>query len=484
MNRSFFPRRAGRAALPALVTLFLAACGGDDAVSPSPSEPRLTDVAPCQEAPGFLCGTLEVPLDPAEPEGPRLALAVAYTDRPDAPHGTVLMLAGGPGQPAVDFYPPHISRDFPEDLFHAVQWVALDQRGTGAQALDCPPLQERIGSSDLLPAPASEVEQCAARLSDVRSFYGSDATVADLDALRRALGVERWTLNGVSYGTYVASQYALAHPEHVQGLVLDSVVPHTGLDLTMQPVVDALPRVLADVCQEQGCTTDPLSDLRLTLERRADDVEIFNWLVATSVFDPWFQAVPQALAEAARGDDQRLNALLAQAAEDGAATAQQLSQGLHVTTLCADQTAPWGDALTPLDEREAWLTQFLDSDLASHYAPFSLDTIAALGTLENCRHWPPIAPAALVRRGPLPDVPTLLMAGGRDLSTPVSETERQLALAPGGTLVVLPQAGHGAQAWPQGLANVAEFLCVGPEALPLPPGSDIAGRCAVDSQPR
>ena len=48
-------------------------------------------------------------------------------------------------------------------------------------------------------------------------------------------------------------------------------------------------------------------------------------------------------------------------------------------------------------------------------------------------------------RGKLPPVPTLLLAGDRDLSTPLAWAKQELALAPGGTLIVVPKAGHSVQ---------------------------------------
>ena len=54
--------------------------------------------------------------------------------------------------------------------------------------------------------------------------------MADLEALRVALGADKLTLDGVSYGTFVAERYAMAHPDRVARLVLDSVVPAAGLD--------------------------------------------------------------------------------------------------------------------------------------------------------------------------------------------------------------------------------------------------------------
>ncbi|HEU5149796.1 MAG TPA: alpha/beta hydrolase [Iamia sp.] len=43
--------------------------------------------------------------------------------------------------------------------------------------------------------------------------------VADLDALRRHLGHERWIVGGHSFGATIALRYALAHPERTRGLL-------------------------------------------------------------------------------------------------------------------------------------------------------------------------------------------------------------------------------------------------------------------------
>ena len=68
-----------------------------------------------------------------------------------------------------------------------------------------------------------------------RRLYSTTATVADLDAVRKALGVERIGMLGISYGTYVAERYARAHPDHVSRLVLDSVVPQENVNPLFPP---------------------------------------------------------------------------------------------------------------------------------------------------------------------------------------------------------------------------------------------------------
>lgn len=73
-----------------------------------------------------------------------------------------------------------------------------------------------------------------------------DAQVADLDAVRRALGLDKFALLGDSYGGLVAMAYASAHPEHVAKLILsDSPGP------SWHDIVHLLADVFPDI-QEQG----------------------------------------------------------------------------------------------------------------------------------------------------------------------------------------------------------------------------------------
>src|SRR5262249_14113140 len=120
---------------------------------------------------------------------------VASSDNKNALHGVLLVLAGGPGQPAVPLLPrlPRIVGDELGDY----RVVVYDQRGTGAGALSCTALQAAMGSSDLYPAPAWAVRACAAKLGARRRFFGTDDVVADMEALRRALGVEKGSAAGI-----------------------------------------------------------------------------------------------------------------------------------------------------------------------------------------------------------------------------------------------------------------------------------------------
>lgn len=92
-------------------------------------------------------------------------------------------------------------------------------------------------------------------------------------------------------------------------------------------------------------------------------------------------------------------------------------------------------------------------------APFDANTARDNGFLRQYLPWPPVPDAPLVWDGDLPDVPTLLLAGTHDLSTPLEWAQRETRQAPGGHLVVVPGTGHGvARQGGEGLTALREFL--------------------------
>ena len=230
----------------ALVLAALAVATADG--SATAAAPRLHDAHPCPGQTGFTCSMLTVALDRTGGQRGSLRLAVAAADSERAPRGFLLFLTGGPGQPGV--FAASRAAEFLGDVRDSYRIVTYDQRGTGATALRCPGLQAAMGSSDLYPPTAAAVRACGAAVGARRNLYGTDDVVADMDDLRIALGADRLTLDGVSYGTYVAERYAIAHPEHVARLVLDSVVPHgAGPWLPVEPFPEVA-RVLRSACAD------------------------------------------------------------------------------------------------------------------------------------------------------------------------------------------------------------------------------------------
>jgi pimeloyl-ACP methyl ester carboxylesterase len=201
----------------------------------------------------------------------------------------LLFLTGGPGQPGVSLIPRVVSRL--GAALAGYRLVMFDQRGTGAAALECPALQADAGSSDLTVVPPVAVTTCAMQIGPNRRFFTTAETVADIEALRVALGVHQLTLDGVSYGTYVAERYTLTYPQRVARLVLDSVVPQQGVDPLYLAALPATGRVLRSACAQLRCNWDPAQDLTVVVKRYHDGPQLLNALVAESIAVPSFSEV-------------------------------------------------------------------------------------------------------------------------------------------------------------------------------------------------
>jgi len=464
MGGDMHARVGGVLAAVAIVLGAVSGCTASGPAGPGGTGPDLAglhDVRPCPGITGFSCGTLSVRLDPFGSVPGRLSLQVAVSDVADAPRGVLVFLTGGPGQPGVPFVSRLTGRLGP--ALRGYRMVMFDQRGTGAGALSCPALQQQMGASDLtVPTPAA-VRTCATAIGPSRRYYATADTVADIETLRAALGVSRITLDGVSYGSYVAEQDALAHPAQVSRLVLDSVVPTWNVDPLQLDGLRRTAAVLRDVCTRQGCGFDPANDLAAVVRRYHDGPALFDTLVAMSVGAPSFPGVPAALHAAAAGHPAALGTLIAQVHADDAATAGELSQGLHASTLCADMPMPWGGPDTPLAARAAALARAVDRLTTAQVWPFDRATAAGNGFIQTCLYWPPAppSPALTAARAGLPRVPVLLLAGGHDLSTPLDGAQAQAARAPDGHLFVVPATGHSVQSRAAGnaaQAEVARFL--------------------------
>ena len=149
------------------------------------------------------------------------------------PGAPILWLAGGPGDHGSDdIEGPYLElvRAFQE----VADVIALDQRGTGLSRplLLCPgneatlPL-ERPYDADLAMSEYRRLSRACARHFTSQgidlSAYNTVESVHDIDALRRALGAEKFSLYGASYGTHLALAVLRYHPDSVDRVVLSGV---------------------------------------------------------------------------------------------------------------------------------------------------------------------------------------------------------------------------------------------------------------------
>ncbi|MGI4796735.1 MAG: alpha/beta fold hydrolase [Janthinobacterium lividum] len=93
------------------------------------------------------------------------------------------------------------------------------------------------------------------------------AQVADLDAVRQALGAPRIDILGDSFGGLIALAYTLAHPDHVRRLVISDGVP--ALEGMVHPLPDTFPDLdAATDAQARGLGAQAAADLRLRTHMR------------------------------------------------------------------------------------------------------------------------------------------------------------------------------------------------------------------------
>ncbi len=411
----------------------------------TPPRPLLTATHPCPGQPGFSCSTLHVPLDHAGQAPGTLRLAVGVSTVKAAPRGVLLFLTGGPGQPGIPFLTRVQTRL--RAALAGYRLVMFDQRGTGAGALECPALQQAAGASDLTVVPEAIVAGCARSIGAARRYYVTAETVADMEALRSALGAARLSLDGVSYGTYVAERYALQHPTDVARIVLDSVVPQGGVDPTYRAALSASGGVLRSLCTVRHCGWDPAADLSAVIDHLHDGPALLDALVADSVAAPDYPGVIDALHAARAGRPGALEALLAAIRRAESVPASFLSQGLHESTLCLELASPW-DPAEPRSQRGAALATLAASTPETDLYPFDRATATGNGLAQGCLGWLPTQPPAVpdgASAAELPAVPILLLSGERDLSTPMAWARQEAAMAPRGQLLEVPGAGHSVQ---------------------------------------
>jgi pimeloyl-ACP methyl ester carboxylesterase len=414
----------------------------------------------CPRTTEFRCGTVTVPLDRTGRVPGTVKLAVAVESPRAGASGFLLALSGGPGQPSVAF-----ADSFRASLAPALahrRLVLIDQRGTGRSgALRCDPLQA-LGSLDVVNTRI--VETCAKALGPRRQFYSTTDSVLDIDAVRIAIGAPKLELMGVSYGTFVATQYARRFPATTDGLILDSVVGPDGIDAYFLDTFERLPRVVSEQCAVRRCrgvTNDALGDLRRLTGRLArapvrgsipdtlgaahqtaihDESELLL-IIMSGDLNPFLQAaLPGAISAATRGDDAPL-LRLRRYAQGPPTPMQEFSSTLNVATTCADVKLPY-TLTTPFTERWGLWRHGVDNLPDSVFAPFSRAAVIDTSVAHDCLRWPEGDTPAAPSTDPLPDVPTLLLSGRLDTRTPLENSRELLPLLPHGQLLSVGGTGH------------------------------------------
>jgi pimeloyl-ACP methyl ester carboxylesterase len=196
---------------------------------------------PCS-ADGAVCAAAEVPLDYGDPAGAKTSIVLArYPVAPETKIGTVFVNFGGPGVSGVTRL---IQSGFGRSLRTLLQGrfdvVAFDPRGVGysvpLQCFDTEGARTAFRAAHpIFPyfdeqerpyfdAYSSLAPRCLGRGQAIAGHMSTGDVVRDLDLLRQAVGDERLTYLGFSYGSYLGNTYANMFPDKVRALVIDGVL--------------------------------------------------------------------------------------------------------------------------------------------------------------------------------------------------------------------------------------------------------------------
>ncbi|MGW1670149.1 alpha/beta hydrolase [Streptomyces sp. NPDC002324] len=193
----------------------------------------------CQVA-GFQCATMKAPLDYAKPsEGDiRLAVSRRKATGPGKRLGSLLVNPGGPGGSAVGYVQGYAGIGYPAEVRARYDMVAVDPRGVaGSEPVECLTgrQMDTYTQTDLTPDDTGETaklvaaykrfaEGCGQRAPRLLRHVSTVEAARDMDILRGALGDEKLTYVGASYGTFLGATYAELFPKRVGRLVLDGAL--------------------------------------------------------------------------------------------------------------------------------------------------------------------------------------------------------------------------------------------------------------------
>ncbi|HTD29199.1 MAG TPA: alpha/beta fold hydrolase [Xanthomonadaceae bacterium] len=420
----------------------------------------ILDFHPCTLAPKVATATVDaqcahmlVPEDYAHADGRKIQLAIAWIPAHNADMtDPVFMLAGGPGQSALDSY-PGIAPAFEETLKKR-SVILVDQRGTGASnPLEC---EDKSGGKTSVEQEAAEAspdvlrrftEHCRDTLAakaDLR-FYSTTEAIRDLDAVRAAIGAEQIDLVGISYGTRVAQHYARRYPTHTRAVVLDSVAPNElilGNDFARN-LDDALALNFKECSKIPKCVErmgDPRANLAALLAHLTERPEPVNFrdpvtgemreetltrgslaLVARMyAYLPALEAsLPLTLAEAMKG---RYEPLMAQAKLVGGNLGETMAAGMQLSVICTEDAD--GLKVDP-----AYADGVLGNEM--------IDTLRT-----QCAVWPHGERPSDFHQPLVSDLPILVLEGEFDPVTPPRYGEQVIKNLSHGRLLILKGQGH------------------------------------------
>lgn len=456
----------------------------------NPASCGLEGVAPdFEQQEGVQCGWVSVPLRSGEANGRSIRLWTArIRGTGTTSEDPVLYINGGPGIATVDAILPNLPGSKTIALLRQGRDVILfDQRGSGrSEEALCPSLAKSltaIEAAGLGPAQEdakkrNEFGKCRAEMETAgldHKAYTTAATVADMEFLRRAFGVQRWNLAAISYGSLVALHAMRTAPGSIRAVILNSPYPPNSVTWAEQASSAAAAYTAIDdecasqpVCRQRFGTLIP--KLEATLARlemsplKDGDKRITGRQFATALWPMAVRSttvrfVPLAIDQAYNGDTAMIRKMVAMFAGGGSFGGFSPAQALAISCHESGRTNEWYGraralypALVSAAPDDSW------DRLCVTYRP----------GFANPSFFAPVAS----------EIPTLIYAGSLDPATPVIDAYQTMRFLSHATLVEVKGTAHGPMPLDDCTRGIAAAFLANPSA-PLETGC-IRKRPAID----
>ncbi|MFI0466284.1 alpha/beta hydrolase [Saccharopolyspora sp. 5N102] len=413
------------------------------------------------------CARVQVPLDYADPDGPRGEVALLRVKARGEKIGSLLVNPGGPGGSGMNFVALLGPLWAAGPVGERFDVIGFDPRGVGASTprVDCytdAEYERGEGfSGALVPDVADEQEarmvaqRCAEGSGGPQALasFGSSNVVRDMDVLRATLGDEKLSYLGISYGTQLGAVYAEAFPQNVRAMALDSAIDPdlTATEFNLAQMTGfqkAFERYAADCATSADCPlgTDPVrateafqAIARPLLEHPAPTADgrgltyddVMNAMTSALYAQSLWPKLTEGLAELAAGRGDVLQAQRDSAFGRGPDGRYNNSGDAAYAIRCMDLPRRTPAEQTELARQIRAAAPFMDSGRPvreSHH---------------ECEAWPqpPTLPQPWVT-GPVGLPPTLTVSITGDPATPY-EGGINLARVLGGSLLTVEGAQHG-----------------------------------------
>jgi pimeloyl-ACP methyl ester carboxylesterase len=409
-------------------------------------------------------GTLDVPIDYSDPSLGNFRLFLVRRRANDQAHkvGSLLINPGGPGAGGAIFA---AGADFvlKQDLLDKFDVIGWDPRGTAytRPAIDCiDDYDKYYAGTDITPDTPEERQQiidlakdledrCVSKNSAILQHVGTNDSARDMDSIRRALGEDKISYFGFSYGSELGATWATLFPQTVRAAVLDGAVDPTlglteagneqtvGFEHTLGLYLDACAKDADCAFHNDGATAQAFDQLMHNLDDKPipskpgrPDITrgVALQAVATAMYDSslWNQ-LSEALTDAQKDDGAGLLALWdSYYNRDPDGTWPNFIEAFQVIT-CMDDTE------RPTVEQDDANAQQL-SKLAPRFAPNTTGTY-------TCTWFPepehPRVPITGAGAGPI-----VVIGTTGDPATPLAGTEVMAKTLQDGRLVIVTADKH------------------------------------------